>query len=447
LAANSYLNSSSEDFFFGPVASNYNTAFDVKYNKVWNVSQQDILNHINGVSSTPDILNWPGNGDTLNGEAFMLAPFRDLNANNVYEPSLGEYPAIRGEQALYVIYNDDRAPHTFSNSSALGVEVHAMIYQYDAADYLGDVTFAHYTIFNRSLKVYQDVIVGQFTDFDLGNPNDDFYGCDVPRNTQFGYNGDAYDDDLSFGIKGFGANMPSQAITILNDIFKTSVFITQSGPSYSTGPNTASEFYGYLNGRWKDASPMVQGGIGHSSDPNASSNIYSFLYDGDVEDSLAWNETMVGNPPADRRSLASIEPKSLAPGEFICLDVAFTHNISQNSNKESVNELLLKVDSVQSFYNVQTDLCYDFPVSSGVLIEDVINLNLYPNPVNDNLHLEGEGLLGALIHVYDAAGKLVVFEFCQNESMVLDLADLSNGVYALRVVTEEGFVVRQFVKN
>jgi hypothetical protein len=102
-------------FHGGPISTTqaYNTlAYSNEYHDaIWKVSKAEILDHQANVQNPgyavpAAIANWPGNGDTSLGIAAQLAPFIDLNGNGLYEPSLGDYPDIRGDEAVYVITND-----------------------------------------------------------------------------------------------------------------------------------------------------------------------------------------------------------------------------------------------------------------------------------------------------------------------------------------------------
>lgn len=70
------------EFSIGPKSSNSTSDdFMNKYNHVWRISQQEILDHqINysnqGYEVPWNIATWPGNGNTAYGEANQLAPDR-----------------------------------------------------------------------------------------------------------------------------------------------------------------------------------------------------------------------------------------------------------------------------------------------------------------------------------------------------------------------------------
>ena len=115
-----------KDLFAGPVANDYtNQTYIDRYNHVYTVTSAEIQthqinwNHPNYIMPL-DIQFWPGNGNTSNGEAAILAPFVDYNGNNLYEPHLGDHPYIRGDKCTYFILNDLAEPHAHTLSDPLG---------------------------------------------------------------------------------------------------------------------------------------------------------------------------------------------------------------------------------------------------------------------------------------------------------------------------------------
>ncbi|NCA76502.1 MAG: hypothetical protein EOM90_09210, partial [Alphaproteobacteria bacterium] len=150
---------SKHDFWAGPVSdsSGYNIIQDTIWNRVWKINKSEIDYHRAhfweaGYVAPVDILTWPAHGDVSLGQAAQLAPFSDRNANGKYEPYDGDYPEIRGDQALFFIYNDDHGYHSESTGVKLKVEVHGMAYAFDRP---GDTafkntTFLHLKFYNRS---------------------------------------------------------------------------------------------------------------------------------------------------------------------------------------------------------------------------------------------------------------------------------------------------------
>ena len=87
------------DFWPGPLDSigpSIDSSSCVLYDKIWKINRSEIeifkyewaLGNVQNGTYTPvsDILSWPGNGDVSMGQAKNLAPFVDVNHNNIYDP-------------------------------------------------------------------------------------------------------------------------------------------------------------------------------------------------------------------------------------------------------------------------------------------------------------------------------------------------------------------------
>jgi len=74
----------------------------------------------------------------------------------------------------------------------------------------------------------------------------------------------------------------------------------------------------------------------------------------------------------------------------------------------------------------------------------VKELILYPNPASDFLFVKGLSSI-AMAEVYDISGKLLITN--QNFENNIDIGFLANGVYFIKLITEEGSIVRKFVKE
>ncbi len=210
------------DYWAGPVSDStaYNAAQDTLWNYIWKINRSEIEYHRNhywepGYVTPPDILNWPAHGSVALGQAFHLAPFSDRNADGLYEPWDGDYPEIRGDQALFFIYNDDHGYHSESTGEKLKVEIHGMAYAFDRPNDTAfkNTVFLHLKFINRSQNTYTGTWIGVFTDIDLGYSNDDYVGCDPERGMYYGYNGTPVDGTGQ--SYAYGANPPVQAVVIL----------------------------------------------------------------------------------------------------------------------------------------------------------------------------------------------------------------------------------------
>ena len=126
------------DYYPGPIANQYDSAYDARYDRVYKVTAAEVGTHRamwnqTGYQPPADLAEWPAHGDTTNGEPWMLAPFVDHNGDGTYRAIDGDYPLFYGEQVLYSVYNDLRNPRSASwQGQPLGVDIHSMAYVFAA---------------------------------------------------------------------------------------------------------------------------------------------------------------------------------------------------------------------------------------------------------------------------------------------------------------------------
>ena len=336
-----------QDYRMGPIHATHpysDWLTSMKFHHIWNLTraeiEQFIANHNNAGYQIPeDILTWPAHGEE--GYAANLAPFVDVNNDGRYNPADGDYPDIKGDQCLFFIFNDCRS-HTESIGEAVGLEVHGMVYGFDAPDdeALNNTVFIHYTFFNRSAKDYHNTYLGLFTDWDLGYQYDDYVGCDVQRNSCYVYNGREYDGSGEPGT--YDSIIPAQVLTVLNGpdglgMTGFMYFDNTGGPMGD--PQIAAESYLLMRNCWKDGNHLQYGGCGYPGIQGTVGPECNYMFPGDSDpDNIGtggvapnegyntngkyWTESEVGNQPNDRRGLASVGPFDFPAGGKKELDYA-----------------------------------------------------------------------------------------------------------------------------
>ena len=87
---------------------------------------------------------------------------------------------------------------------------------------------------------------------------------------------------------------------------------------------------------------------------------------------------------------------------------------------------------------------YTIVIQDDAVEELTSSLNIYPNPVNDRLYIETLTQTQT-IEIYDVYGRqqLVV----SGQQSAVSVANLNSGIYFVKVVTENGEVVKRFVKK
>ena len=81
------------------------------------------------------------------------------------------------------------------------------------------------------------------------------------------------------------------------------------------------------------------------------------------------------------------------------------------------------------------------------IAENVAAFNIYPNPVNDKLYIETETEIEEVV-VYDVYGRRQVTETPSHQgNLSVDVTNLNSGVYFVKIVAENGEVVKRFIKK
>jgi len=404
-----YSNGPTVDFSFGPVSTDTSFQYNILYDKVWKINKSDIDYHITHFNDPnyimpASIAYWPAHGRMDYGEMWILAPFVDIDNNNMYNPENGDYPKIRGDQAVFFIINDQRFTHG-SGSQKLGVQINCMAYSYDAPNspYLYNTVFMHFDIYNRSTYDYHNLFIGTFTDFEIGFADDDYIGCDTLRNMCYGYNGDII-DGTGFPSH-YGANPPIQGLVSLNN--PMGGFISFNNSNSPIGdPITAIEYYYYLTGRFKDGTHLTYGGNGYSG-----YLITNYMYPGNPMDysNNSWTELNVNNAPFDRRGVMSSGPFTLNAGQNMYYDIAFPVIMTTNNEFMNISGLQSMVDSIHTFYN-NMNYVLDTTNTHVETFSSHLSALIAPNPNNgqftcylnfipDNSQIEFYNALGQLIKV------------------------------------------------
>lgn len=442
------------DYNPGPVIDNayYNTEIP-NWNRVWKINKTEIDYHIQhwsdpGYIVPSSIQSWPAHGDTTHGMNYSQAPFEDVNNDYVYNPMLGDYPKIRGEQAIYFIFNDSAFQHEESNGKILGIEVHGMAFAYNSNPYLQNVIFVNYLIYNRSLRTYDSLYIGNFVDFDLGSPYDDYIGCDSSLKTFYAYNGNQND-----GV--YGSNPPVQAATLLSLPMTGFAYFNNVGGTISamTDPYLPEHYYGYMRGYWIDNQPFVYGGNGYPDGPE-DTIVCHYIFPGYPNDSLQWNEVNAGNTPYDRRGLGVTGPYTLAPGGYLSFDMSYTTvdtTLAKSDGFPNVDNMLMTIPFVQhAFDSLFPDDGHDIALgieNQPTSTDGLMNFRLYPNPVKEILTFRSDLFDEDYnIQILDLQGRILLHSVCKGNNATFNVSHLGKGIYFFRIFNPTSNQVLRFLK-
>ena len=330
----------------------------------------------------------------------------------------------------------DNILHTESNMNPLRVAIKCQMFAFNCGEGpLSNTIFAQNTFGNSALENADSLYFGVFADFDIGNPDDNFYGCDPSRKMFFGYNGDDTDE-------GFYENEPPvMAIDFVRSPLNedgVELSLSHLMPVGDVGsfPSSAS-FYNVLTGSRPDGTPAPNDGL---------------FYDGNPNDPSAWPEVSDNNIPGDRRVVGSTGPFKLQPGAVNQATVAFSF-LGKNGNTplQNVQDMYNQSDGIQTLM----DYCLSVPAFpdhfsfavTGTSEARTASLDVYPNPATDKITIQLHGQLNGTIKLTDLNGKTILSQPVPLHSgqMELNTAGLAQGMYLLTGTGKEGTIYREKV--
>jgi hypothetical protein len=434
-----------DDFFPGPikaygenlgsttpeVCNMYDNLYKIEREKVrefaeWFTADQKTRFESFSEYEVPEFLyEWPALGPEIDGFEYYLAPFFDFNGDELYDPDDGDYPdydlyytgqpiatrsskksRLYGDQTLWWVMNDKGNIHSHTDQGlAMGLEIRAQAFAFNSDNQVNNMTFYNYQIINRSTYTINDTYFGVFIEGQLGNPSNNYLGCDVSRGLGYFYNrtrddgssdfeygkhppaigldflGGPYQDpdESDYGASGLPGGCDESIMGVNfndgtedNERLGLSYFM-RVGYSYwndhTWWPYRAQEYYNYLRGFWNDGYTLSYGSTGHESDPGRPLNAevipcrYMFPENSDpcfyntngVEvdywsDRSSLNEQMDEYYP-DRNFMASSGPFTLEPGA--ANDVSFGLIWARSYtgfNYSSRREMLIADDVAQTLF-------------------------------------------------------------------------------------------------
>jgi len=468
----------------------------VLYNSSTDAVRADLFP--NGYNPPQSIREWPGDGlanSTAADNVLLaekLAPYVDVNGDGLYDYRDGDYPfydlganlnqnisdtslvnsegvidcraprvnrsesasrPLFGDRTYWWIFNDKGNLHTESNAPSIGMEIHGQAFAFATNDEVNNMTFYNFELINRSTFTLTDTYFASYVDSDLGNPGDDYVGCDVGRGFGFCYNGDEFDEDFQ-GQTGYGANpavigidffegpyqdedginnrvgiRPGEALNGLgyfnpldsepdsiidNERFGMRRFVYYNiGGGQNGDPTLAIHYYNYMRGIWQNGQRMRHGGNGLNS-AGVEDIPTAFMFPGDsdplhwgtvdeqgipvIPSNTNWTEDDPGggedaNPPGDRRFLQSAGPFTLEPGNVNDITVGVVFGQAEAGGRlASLNVAFTADNKAQALF----DNCFqvlDGPDAPDLTIQELneeLIFYLTNNELSNNFNEEYE---------------------------------------------------------
>jgi hypothetical protein len=417
---------SGEDFWAGPLDTSIvvcTPAQNAFYDRVWKINKTTIDSFRLGLFSItpPSITQWPGNGNQAAGEARTIAPYVDVNGDQTYNPVNGDYPLIRGDQAIFFVFNDtlQGQPHGDSGGRRLGIEIRALAYAVNCSQdsALHNTIFVTYDVINRTSFTYDSLYCGLWTDFDLiPSFTQNAVGCDSLGNGYYYYNriGDAV------------------GVTLLNQ--PMNFFMTSHNNFSATGnPTEPEDFYGFLQGEWKDSSQLLYWN---------SNLVTNMAYTGDPYTASGWLSPTASN---DFRGIASFGPNTILPGQKFNFTVAYTY--AHDYTGDSIYETVIvrdRMHSISQYFSNDSTPC-GANITAVAEITEKDQLEIFPNPATSSINVHSSS--GTQTYcIFDVAGNEVLTVRPASKNFTVDISSLAPGIYILRMTSSKEITTARFVK-
>ncbi len=412
-------NFAGQEFIPGPISSNYDTDYFAKYYKTWLMTIEQVNFHRthyldSAYQMDTAIATWPANGRPGLESSLNLAPYYDLNNNQIYDPETGDYPAIPGDMNLFYMQNScsNQSANT-TGGKKLKLQLNGFLYAFRSATAPMSTTLFHkMIIIHGGDQPYNGLLCGTWIDADIGGNFDDLGGTMVDLNAVYAYNSDNND---SQGKNPYGLNPPAQGFMWLNTNLSSSTIY-----SYPDEPEkTYAPYYYYLSGKNFDGSDKF--------------NPFDFPGDPYLLDTNS--EFGAHHSGTDRRLLATTNLGTINPGQTICLDAAFVWSRGGNQHLENVNTLREDAISIRDFYNgTLNGSCFRY--AAGIEEkQDFSSFLIYPNPTSGLINLSGVPPQAVAISITDNLGREVLRSSYQNQ---LEILALETGIYLLSIYDKDG---------
>jgi len=84
-------------------------------------------------------------------------------------------------------------------------------------------------------------------------------------------------------------------------------------------------------------------------------------------------------------------------------------------------------------------------IGEGISASATDNISIYPNPANDKLQITG--VTSGTVEIINTKGQIVTSLTAADTKTAIDISGLSDGVYIIKIMTDQGIVVKKLIKQ
>jgi hypothetical protein len=461
------------DYWPGPLDAFDTLTYAVSqtWARIWKVSYIDIATFkaitTHTTSNTPAvILEWPAKNNPYAkgaGSASLtittdMAPFVDVNNDGDYNPLVGDYPDMKGDQMLWWIFSDNGPTHNNHaggpDSKPLKVVVKAIAYAYNRSSALDNIVYYEYNVTNESANNYTNFRMAVNADMEIGFGMDDYIGFDSTRRMAIGYNADAI-DGTGLTATTYGAAPPIAGVSMLeipgdNSTTKVPVssFMYFNNDATIWGnPTCDTQYNHYMRAEFRNGAHLKNDFAGISvvamgTGPGANTN---YVFPGNPANASQWSECISNNPPTDRRGVLSTGDITFTSGSTVKLAFALVvtdTNVLNGCPNVGFGPIWNLADTAAKYYKTI------LPPKLSVATVQKNAMHIYPNPAKDVMYIDGIMAENGDLKVYDVAGRVMQVDVHNAVNKIsIYVNQLAPGLY--HIVYHEGGTIKSahFVKE
>lgn len=311
---------------------------------------------------------------------------------------------------------------------------------------LFDIDFSNYCGIGDLLKMRR-IVLGQ--DTGLGTPDASFFNI----NNEFGTDFNPFDFDNTYRSFSFD-NSDFEATDFTFEAYKTGDLNETAIPGFKGGEieeSTKRSINSYaVTDMEVEAGDEFTFIIKYESEEKFKGLLAAFIGDGVEFLSLTSTENEVNSNIINGNELriSYLEPNANA----VLNEIEFIIKAKTNKSGDLIDLLGLKSGFPQEVVdeNNNTVIINDISeivILSSKIVDGLIDVNIFPNPVLEAVSVSSGNSVINTVTILDLMGRIVGQEKVNGSNISLNLMDLSQGIYMMKINTDRGETVRTIVKQ
>jgi hypothetical protein len=419
------------DFWPGPLddSAEITSTQSAKWNKVWVVTAIDINSHRANQSHTfqntaVDIITWPafgnvhaqGYGGALLVVDQALAPFIDYNQDGIYNFEDGDYPNIKGDQALWCVFNDFKFP-SMSGNLPIHVQVSLMAYAHTTNDLLNDAIFLEYEVVKKKENYYDLATISLFSEADFGKANSVYVGSDSCRRMGIVYKPTKYDEV-------YHNDLTMQGIALTKSPGDSNAYLEPLGAvaSHFSYPQGNSHYFNLSTGKSTNGLPTTR-----TCSIVGNGPICPYVYPDDPSYSLGASDVACGNQGYEQMLMVSTKLFTFQHNKPVHVSYCI-FNTPLGSFNDNFNAIRARADTLL----ISTGLCNSAMFYPAALSNQSLpQISLVPNPAHQFVSISASSYPQPL-QIFNTQGQIVHQQVLQGKSTI-NLSHWPASVYYVKL--------------